>query len=269
MRYLVSLSGGVASAVAADRAIARYGRDVVDLWIADTSWEDDDLWRFVADCCKRWGILPYYYRDGRTPLQVAEDRTIIPNQKIAPCSFELKIEPFTRFLRTYPKPVTVMLGLDWKEIHRMEAPKKNYESIDGVVVDFPLMWEPIDARPYYEIVQSWGITPPRLYDLGFSHNNCGGRCVKQGIRQWKILQKHIYERFAEVRDWEQAQRAKGDARADYTIVRDQTNYGVQPMTLAQLEARTKQPYRKRQSKRGKIVDEGPSMDDTYGCMCSY
>ena len=124
MRYLVSLSGGVASAVAADRAIARYGRDVVDLWIADTSWEDDDLWRFVADCCKRWGILPYYYRDGRTPLQVAEDRTIIPNQKIAPCSFELKIEPFTRFLRTYPKPVTVMLGLDWKEIHRMEAPRK-------------------------------------------------------------------------------------------------------------------------------------------------
>ena len=40
--HIVSLSGGIASAVAADRVIGRYGDDV-ELWFADTSWEDDDL----------------------------------------------------------------------------------------------------------------------------------------------------------------------------------------------------------------------------------
>lgn len=55
MRYIVSLSGGTASAVAAERAIVRYGRRNVLLWFADTAWEDEDLYRFMADCMQRWG----------------------------------------------------------------------------------------------------------------------------------------------------------------------------------------------------------------------
>lgn len=259
MHYIVSLSGGVASAVAADRAFERYGRDAVALWISDTSWEDDDLWRFVGDCCARWGgVEPTIYRDGRTPLEVAEDKSIIPNQKIAPCSFVLKVEPFTAFIRAHVKPVTVLLGLDWTEPHRMDAPRRNYEAIDGVAVDYPLMWRPLEYRPYYEVVRSWGITPPRLYDYGFPHNNCGGRCVKQGIREWLRLRATFPERFVEVRDWEQAQRAKGGARATYAIARDFRGGVVKPQTLAEIEHR--------QERASEIA---PSMDDVFGCMCSY
>ena len=43
MQHIVSLSGGSASAVAADRVIERYGSDSVTLWFADTLWEDEDL----------------------------------------------------------------------------------------------------------------------------------------------------------------------------------------------------------------------------------
>ena len=42
MKHIVSLSGGSASAVAADRVINRDGSNAVDLWFADTLWDDDD-----------------------------------------------------------------------------------------------------------------------------------------------------------------------------------------------------------------------------------
>lgn len=256
MQYIVSLSGGVASAVVTDRAIARY-RDVT-LWFADTLWEDEDLYRFLADLENRWQRPIIRHRDGRTPLQVAEQEQIIPNQKHAPCSRSLKLRPFTRFLETQPAPITVLLGLGWNEQHRMAAPRKHYEAIDGVAVDYPLMWKPLEYRPYVEVVRSWGIEPPRLYQLGFPHNNCGGRCVKQGIGEWVRLYYQFPERFQEVRDWEQAQRAKGGPRATYGILRDRTGGDVTPMTLAELELRDLRPG-----------DDAPSMDDMFGCMCSY
>lgn len=257
MHYIVSLSGGVASAVAADRAIERYGREHVVLWIADTSWEDDDLWRFIGDLMARWGGDLIRYQDGRTPLEVAEDVKLIPNQRRAPCSRILKIEPFAKFIELRSKPLTVLLGLDWKEQHRMEAPRRNYESIAGVTVDYPLMWKPLEYRPYQEVIKSWGIEPPRLYRYGFPHNNCGGRCVKQGIREWIRLQHHFPDRFVEVRDWEQAQRAKGGPRAEYGILRDRAGGDLRAVTLAELEA------------RNEPIDDEPSTDDMFGCMCVY
>lgn len=257
MHYIVSLSGGVASAVAAERAIERYGRDRVTLWMADTNWEDKDLWRFVFDCCARWQMAPIIYRDGRTPLEVAEDQHIIPNQKIAPCSFKLKVEPFRRFLASQPRPVTVLLGLDWSEQHRMVAPKRNYEALEGITVDYPLLWKPLEFRPYQDVVRSWGVEAPRLYAQGFPHNNCGGRCVKQGVREWLRLRYAYPDRFIEVRDWEQVQRAKGGARANYAIARDQTGGDVKPLTLVEIEQRERPD------------DDEASQDDMFGCMCSY
>jgi hypothetical protein len=258
MHYIASLSGGVASAVATDRGIERYGRQNITIWIADTRWEDADLWRFVADLMQRWGGDLIRHCDGRTPLQVAEDEQIIPNQKHAPCSRSLKIRPFKKLLAALPKPLTVLLGLGWNEQHRMAAPKQHYEPIPGVTVDYPLMWKPLEYRPYQEVVRSWGIKPPRLYSYGFSHNNCGGRCVKQGIAEWLRLRRHFPDRFAEVRDWEQAPRAKGGPRAEYGIIRDQGNGAVRPLTLAELEER-----------EFPTGNDEPSTDDMFGCMCEY
>lgn len=256
MQYVMSLSGGKASAVAAERAVARYGKDVVTLWFADTAWEDEDLHRFLGECVLRWGCTFVTYKDGRNPLQVAEDVSFIPNQKRAPCTLQLKVLPFQKYVASLPKPLTVLIGLDWREQHRMVRPKAAYEAIEGVSVDFPLMWKPYEYQPYETVIRAWGIEPPRLYAAGFPHNNCGGRCVKQGVGEWLRLRDTFPERFAEVRDWEAAQRAKGGARAGYAIARDQRGGVVRPLTLAEIEKR-----------RGEL--EQPKFDDDmFGCFCA-
>lgn len=258
MNHIVSLSGGVSSAVAADRVIQKYGRENVTLWFADTNWEDEDLHRFMADCMIRWGGEMVVYKDGRTPLQVADQEKLIPNQKIAPCTRVLKIEPFVKFLETIEKPVTVYLGLDWREQDRMAAPKKNYEVIEGVKVDYPLMWEPWIEENLFDVVErDWGIKTSRAYAESFTHDNCGGRCIKAGIKHWLLLRKRRPERFAEVRDWETSRRAIGDARKDYAILRDQSGGKVRPLPLADLEDR----------ELG--IDELPVRGDSTACFCSY
>lgn len=256
MKYISSISGGIASAVAHNRAIERYGKENVMAWFADTLWEDEDLYRFLNDLEKFWGIKIIRYTEGINPLQVAENQHIIPNQKIAPCSRVLKQLPFKKYLETLEKPITVMLGLDWTEMHRMKAPKKVYEAIEGVTVDFPLMWEPYD-NDVFKTVESWGIEIPRLYKMGFPHNNCGGRCVRQGIRDWKRLMNEFPERFKEVRDWEKAQQEIGDERAKYAICRDQANYEVKPLSLAEIE------------KREMPKEDCENREDLFGCFCQY
>ena len=87
MKHIVSLSGGSASAVAAERVINRYGLENTILWFADTLWEDEDLYRFLEDLEMRWEKKIIRHTDGRNPLQVAEDRKLIPNSWAAPVSY--------------------------------------------------------------------------------------------------------------------------------------------------------------------------------------
>ena len=260
MKHVVSLSGGTASAVAADRVLERYGHSDVSLWFADTSWEDEGLYQFLKDLETFWEKKIIRFRDGRIPLEVAEQKRIIPNQRRAPCALELKIKPFVKFLHGVAKPVTVHLGLDWTESHRAVRPRKEYEGMAGVTVDLPLMWEPLANPPHRKAVERWGIKIPRLYDLGFPHNNCGGRCVKQGIAEWVRLKTAFPNRFEEVKNWEAVQRAKGGARSKFAIARNQSGNKVVPLPLEELERRYAQ---------GQQLFLAPSQEDVFGCVCSY
>lgn len=253
MYYIARLSGGTASAVATDRAIARYGRRKVLIRFEDTTWEDADTYRFIADCLQRWGGKLYTHSQGKTPLQVFEKHSIIPNSIMAPCSFDLKIAPFADWLWKLPKPTTILSGLSWAEPQRINRilhyhrhnkkwrpPQGFARRIPGVYEDFPLLWKPLEYRPYAEVVRSWGIEPPRAYAYGFPHNNCGGRCIRQGVSEWKRLWLVWPDRFAEMRDWEQTQRAKGGARAGAAFCEVQVKGQPQRITLAELEQRWQQ-----------------------------
>ena len=263
MQHIVSLSGGTASAVAAHRVIERYGPENTSLWFADTSWEDEDLYRFLNDLEGFFQIPIHRYVDGRTPLEVAEQRKIIPNNRRAPCSLELKVLPFKKHISQLPTPLTVHLGLDWTEMHRAERPKKEYEAMPGITVDLPLLWKPIANPPHRLTTESWGIRTPRLYDMGFPHNNCGGRCVRQGLKEWVRLRQMFPERFAAVRDWEQEQQAKGGARANYTIAKDQSGIAVTPLSLVTLEKRFN-------STQMPLFNTGWDGDsDNISCFCEY
>ena len=259
MRHIVSLSGGSASAVAADRVINRYGLENTTLWFADTLWEDDDLYRFLDDLEDRWEKQIVRFTDGRTPLEVAEEKKLIPNSFAAPCSYYLKQLPFRKFLDTHDKPVTVHLGLDFTEEHRHAKPKEIYEQIEGVSVDFPLMWKPLPYMGYTQTIEEWGIEIPRLYKMGFPHNNCGGRCVRQGASEWIRLLKHFPERFKDVKEWEKSNQTPGSPRENRTILKKSKGGVAQSISLTDLEIQNETSQ----------IDMFTYQGDSYGCFCEY
>ena len=239
MIHIVSFSTGLSSALTAERVLHRYGKDATEIVAMDTLCEDEDNWRFARDCQARWGKEIVILRDGRDPYQVAEDKNIIPNQRIAPCTFVLKINLFTGWLeqfrdrfKQYPQ-ATVHIGYDYAEAHRCKATTENYNRA-GWIVDFPLLWKPYPHQKYSEIVRGWGIEPPRTYGMGFKHANCLKKgCVKMGQGDWLRLYLNFPDRYAITEEWEQSQR-EHPIKKNYAILRSQSNGTVTPLTLKEL-----------------------------------
>lgn len=235
MKHIVSFSTGLSSAITTERVLARYGPENTTIVFMDTTIEDQDNYRFMADCQKRWPEI-INLREGRDPYQVAKDEHIIPNQKIAPCTFRLKIEIFRNWLKQFDEPITVHIGYDFTELHRCEATEKAYQA-EGYQVDFPLLWKPYETRPYSQVSRDdWDIEPPRMYAMGYSHANCGGCCVKQGQGDWLRTLLNFPQRFAQAEQWEQEMR-QHPKRRDYAILRDQSNGKVTALTLRELRER--------------------------------
>lgn len=242
MQHIVSFSTGLSSAIAVERVLNRYGPEQTYIVTANTLAEDDDNWRFFEECQARWNIKITVLTEGRDPHQVAEDKQIIPNQKIAPCTFVLKINPFTNWLeqfrdqfKQYPQ-ATVHIGYDYAEAHRCKATTENYNR-NGWLVDFPLLWKPYPTQRYSEIARGWGIEPPRTYAMGFTHANClKNGCVKMGQGDYLRFLINFPDRYAEREEWEQRMR-QHPKRKDFAIMRDQSNRQVRPLTLKELRER--------------------------------
>lgn len=254
MRHIASFSTGLSSAVMVERLLTRYGKDAVTVVCMDTTIEDDDNYRFATDCMIRWGVTFVWLREGRDPYQVGQDEHVIPNQKLAPCTKRLKIEPFQKYLAAlkddlnrewmggggwergeWSPAITVHIGFDYSEVHRCAATDNNYHAL-GHEVDYPLLWKPLEHRDYSQVVRAWGIEPPRMYGMGYTHANCGGRCVKQGKGDWLRTLINFPERYAEAEAWEQMMR-QNETNANYALLRDQQGGVVRPMTLRELRER--------------------------------
>jgi hypothetical protein len=81
-------------------------------------------------------------------------------------------------------------------------------------------------------LEARGIRPPRLYGLGFTHNNCGGGCVKAGRSHFVQLLSVFPARFAE---WEaKEEEVRQHIGADVSILRDRSGGETSVMTLAAL-----------------------------------
>jgi hypothetical protein len=78
-----------------------------------------------------------------------------------------------------------------------------------------------------------GIAPPRLYAMGFPHNNCGGFCIKAGQAHFKLLLEKLPERYAFHEQQEQELRK---LLGDVSILRDRRGGKVRPLTLAEFRA---------------------------------
>lgn len=195
-KYLVRVSGGRSSAMALKRTIEKFGKENTVGIFADTKTEDEDLYRFLAELEVALDLKVTRIGDGRNIWELFKDEKFIGNHRFDVCSRVLKRDLIDKWVRDNfeVKPV-VVLGYDWSEPHRIESARKRFES-DGFETWFPLAEAPYLLDDDHNTwLREIGVEPPRLYEMGFSHNNCGGACVKAGQYQWKLLYQKMPERY--------------------------------------------------------------------------
>lgn len=193
---------GGASFIVAKEIVKQFGIDNVTLVFCDTLIEDEDLYRFLDDIEKYFNKKIIRLKDGRTPFQVYEDVNYFGNSRIAHCSVTLKGKVFSKWIRENynPKDCVIHFGFDGVEYKRLEGAKKNWFPYEcqapllGVEKDGTAKWT---KQLILEEIEDCGIAIPRLYDLGFSHNNCGGFCCKAGQKHFDLLRKKLPEKYKE------------------------------------------------------------------------
>ena len=235
MKTVVFYSGGLSSFLSADIVLQDYGRDDVTLLFTDTLIEDEDLYRFLDETESALGVKITRIADGRTPWEVFHDVKMLGNSRIDPCSRILKRELAKKWVKDNcdPDNDTLIFGIGWEETHRCEAIKRNWP----LSVEFPLIVEQVFDTKAEALrrLAKYNIKPPRLYSMGFHHNNCGGWCIKAGHGQFATLYKTMPERYAEHEQAEQAFRKFIDR--DVAIMRERRAGVSRPMTMTEFRER--------------------------------
>lgn len=255
MKHIVMWSGGITSWATARHVIDQHGTENVTLLFADTLIEDDDLYTFNEQASAQLGVPITRVADGRTPFEVFEDKRWLGNTRLAQCALELKLKMCSDWLAANDSltfdNTTLYVGLDWSEPHRIPGNRASWEPWR---TEYPLTEPPYrDKDQLRAEARAAGLIDPRLYRLGFAHNNCGGMCVKGGVGQWVRLLEVFPERYA------RAERAEIKMRAllgkDVSILRDRTGGATKPLTLTALRRRVEE-----QPDQLDLFDEG-------GCGC--
>lgn len=254
MKHIVFYSGGIGSWMTAKRVVEKQGKENVILLFTDTLIEDEDLYRFIDETVKELDVEYISIADGRDPWEVFKDVRFLGNSRLAQCSHLLKQKPAEKWLKEHfePDECVLYLGIDWTESHRKAKPVENWSPY---TVEFPMCEEPLVTKS--EMIaglERLGIDQPRLYKMGFSHNNCGGFCVRAGQGHFINLLKQMPERYAyhEMKEIEMLEYLERD---DISILTQTINGDKQNLTLKQL--------------REKYESEPQQIDmfDIGGCGC--
>ena len=231
MMHCISLSGGLGSAVT---ALAAHEAGLPFRMIfADTLIEDEDLYRFLDEIEAHTGVEITRVVDGRTPWDVFKDKRYIGNTRTAHCSAELKTKPIREWLdANTPQTDPLVLGMDWSEMDRIERAAKNWAPRPVISLLNELQ---VLRTQWPGFLKRAGIKQPRLYDLGFAHNNCGGFCVKAGKKQFANLRRHFPDRYQQHADlMDEAMNAIGPTARPF--LRDNTGGETTYQTLNEFAA---------------------------------
>lgn len=242
-RHIVMFSGGVCSWAAAKRVVAKHGTDGVVLLFADVKGqstnehdgEDLDTYRFIQEASKNIGAELVVVSRGRSVWEHFFAKGMMANSRYPICSVELKREILDGWQEQYadPSDCTLYFGIDWTESHRLESVRKMRV---GWHCEAPMCEEPwLSKAQMIDWLISEGIKPPRLYAMGFPHNNCGGFCVKAGQAQFAHLLKMMPDRYKYHEDKEQEFRAL--VGKDVSIMKDRRGGTTKPLTMKTLRER--------------------------------
>jgi hypothetical protein len=256
-------SGGIGSWMTAKRVVDIVGAENVILLFSDVKGdtdnphigEDEDTYRFIDEATAMLGAQLVRLVDGRNIWEVFRDRKFLGNSRIAPCSHELKQKPAKKWIweNCDPADTIIYVGIDWTETHRMEAVARGYHPYR---VAAPLTVEPfITKKQMIAEAENLGLKAPRLYSLGFKHNNCGGGCVRAGQKQFKQLLDTMPERFAV---WEQNEEQM------------QNQLGSEVTILSRVVDGVKRPFSLRELRE--VSDQQPALidmtDEGVSCNCT-
>lgn len=154
------------------------------------------------------------------------------NNRLAPCSHILKQKTAHDYIFSNyePEETKLYLGLDWTETHRFNAPRKNWAPFK---VEYPMSEAPYLSKvDMLEVLKADGIEPPRLYAMGFAHNNCGGFCCRAGQGHFAKLLEALPDRYARAEQEENSMREL--LGKDIAFMKKTMNGVAKPYTLRQL-----------------------------------
>lgn len=251
---VVMFSGGIGSWAAARRVVDRHGTDGVVLLFADTLIEDADLYRFLDEAAQDIGVPLTRIAEGRTPWEVFRDVRFLGNTRVDPCSRVLKRDVIDDWLAAHCDPARTVcyVGIDWTEEHRFKRLQPR-RAAEGWTYEAPLCEAPyLRKDQMLAALTARGIKPPRLYALGFPHNNCGGACIKAGQAHFAHLLRVLPEVYAE---WERNEDALRAQLGDVSILRDRTGGEARPLSLRE--------FRERLSRQAPLFDQ----HEWGGCGC--
>lgn len=251
--YVVQYSGGLGSFGAAYTIIKKYGSKNVKLLFADTLIEDEDLYTFLNETSDFLNCELITVEDGRDPWQVFEDKKFIGNTRIDPCSKILKRDLLRKWIDHNCDPLNdkIVIGIDWTEEHRFLKALDRFRPFELIA---PLCDKgALSKNDIIQILKDNNIQTPRLYKMGFPHNNCGGFCIKAGQAQFKKLYEQMPARYLYHEKKENELRKR--LNKDVSILRDRTGGKTKPLTLEKLRQR---------------IEKKESIDafDFGGCGCA-
>lgn len=204
-------------------------------------------WRaFLADLRARTiDALPelVWLVEGRDPWEIFRDRRFLGNSLRDPCSMVGKrdiadawrIGNCHRIGELFAPADWFAVGIGDHEAHRFDdrsggglGPRM---AADGWQYHAPLLSEPARSEMslFYAPLSDIGPAEPRLYGMGYMHNNCGGFCIKAGQAHWANRFRVPPERYAY--DAMMERKMAGFLGQDVAMMTDRRGGDKKPLTL--------------------------------------
>lgn len=259
-KHVAMFSGGAASAYVAYLMVQKHGLENCMLFFTDTLWEHPDNYRFMYDIADYIGLEFKHVMDTRTPETVFVESRFLGNSRLAKCSSELKVKQtviFIEELRDQGYEPILYFGIGPHERQRQENLIEFYahQALEPVETRFPLIDSNLKDKNIKEIIEKeWKIRLPEMYYLGFSHANCGGRCVRGGLNHYE----HLYKTWPDVyKQQEEMENRLREMLGDVTILKRNSR----PLTL--------KDFREEIEAGVNVISFDPDENDVVPCVCVY